>query len=191
MLISVIQTMEQGAQAKQELLERQLLCIARGEQEALEALYHGTRAAVYALALSLLKNPHDAEDVTQDTFVRVWESAPSYRPQGTPMAWILTVARNLARMKLRQGTKFAELDEEQWDAIPAECDLDMEERYLLQTVLAKLSDEERQIVLLHAVSGLKHREIAQLLERPLATVLSKYNRALKKLKTQLEGGDAL
>lgn len=191
MLMSMMQTMEQGAQAKQERLERLLVCVARGEQEALETLYHSTRAAVYALALSVLKNTHDAEDVTQDTFVRVWESAPSYRPQGSPMAWILTVARNLARMKLRQGGKFADLDEEQWDAIPAENGLDAEERFLLETALAKLSCEERQIVMLHAVSGLKHREIAHLLERPLATVLSKYNRALKKLRVQLEGGDAL
>ena len=192
MLMSMMQTIEQGAQKTQERLERLLLCVAGGEQEALEALYHGTRAAVYALALSLLKNTHDAEDVTQDTYVRIWENAAAaYRPQGSPMAWVLTVARNLARMKLRQSAKFAELDEQQWDAIPAECDLDVEERYLLQTALSKLSDEERQIVLLHAVSGLKHREIAHLLEKPLATVLSKYNRALKKLKTQLEGGDAL
>jgi RNA polymerase sigma-70 factor (ECF subfamily) len=187
----MMQTIEQGAQKTQERLERLLLCVAGGEQEALEALYHGTRAAVYALALSLLKNTHDAEDVTQDTYVRIWENAAAYRPQGSPMAWILTVARNLARMKLRQGAKYETLDEQQWDAIPAECDLAIEERHLLQTALAKLSDEERQIVLLHAVSGLKHREIARLLEKPLATVLSKYNRALKKLKTQLEGGDAL
>ncbi len=191
MLMSMIETMEQGAQAKRERLERLLLRVAGGEQEALEALYHGTRAAVYALALSLLKNTHDAEDVTQDTYVRIWENASAYRPQGSPMAWILTVARNLARMKLRQGAKFAELDEQQWEAIPAECDLDIGERHLLQTVLAKLSDEERQIVLLHAVSGLKHREIASLLERPLATILSKYARALKKLRAGLEGGDAL
>ena len=50
-------------------------------------------------------------------------------------------------------------------------------------------EQARRIVLLHAVTGLKHREIAQLLELPLATVLSKYHRALKKLKAQLEGDD--
>jgi RNA polymerase sigma-70 factor (ECF subfamily) len=53
-----------------------------------------------------------------------------------------------------------------------------------------LSDQERQIVVLHAVSGLKHREIAAALNLPLPTVLSKYNRALKKLKTHLSGGDS-
>lgn len=61
----------------------------------------------------------------------------------------------------------------------------------LDAALTALADDERQIVLLHAVTGWKHREIAGLLELPLSTVLSKYRRALLKLKTKLEGGDAL
>ena len=56
--------------------------------------------------------------------------------------------------------------------------------------LADLSDEERRVVLLHAVTGMKHREIAALLELPLPTVLSKYHRALKKMRSLLEGDDA-
>ena len=62
---------------------------------------------------------------------------------------------------------------------------------VLDAALTALADDERQIVLLHAVTGWKHREIAGLLELPLSTVLSKYRRALLKLKTKLEGGDAL
>ena len=61
----------------------------------------------------------------------------------------------------------------------------------VDAALTALADDERQIVLLHAVTGWKHREIAGLLELPLSTVLSKYRRALLKLKTKLEGGDAL
>ena len=88
-------------------------------------------------------------------------------------------------------TRQEQLDEEEWDAIPAEGPaLSPEERELLQTALAALEEQERRIVVLHAVTGLKHREIAQLLELPLATVLSKYHRALKKLKVRLEGDDA-
>ena len=56
-----------------------------------------------------------------------------------------------------------------------------------QEALARLSPEERQIVLLHAAAGLKHREIARLLELPLSTVLSKYHRGLKKLKALMKG----
>lgn len=63
-------------------------------------------------------------------------------------------------------------------------------RHVLRAALSVLSEQERQVVMLHAVTGLKHREIAQLLELPLATVLSKYRRALKKLNLLLEGDDA-
>ena len=171
-------------------LERLLLEVAAGELEALAQLYERTRTAVYGLALSYVKNAHDAQDVTQDTFVRVWDSAHQYRPQGSPMGWLLTVCRNLALMKLRQGARHVDLEEEEWDAIPAQQEgLTVEERELLQTALGQLEEQERRIVILHAVTGLKHREISALLELPLATVLSKYHRALKKMRVFLKGDD--
>ena len=71
-----------------------------------------------------------------------------------------------------------------------ECGLDVDESALLQHALAVIGEEERRIVMLHAVTGMKHREIAALLEMPLATVLSKYHRALKKMRIFLEGDDA-
>lgn len=187
MLMVMIQTMEYEAAAMKQRLEQLLAEVAAGEQDALAELYDRTRSAVYAMALSILKNSHDAQDITQDAFVRIWESAPGYRPQGSPMAWILTVTRNLARMKLRQGARQTDLDEQQWEAIPADAPgVTAEDRHLLQEALATLADEERRIVMLHAVTGLKHREIAELLELPTATVLSKYHRALKKLRTFTE-----
>jgi len=192
MLTVMIQTIEHGGGPDRKELEPLLIAVAAGEQEALAALYDRTRAAVYALAVSILKNIHDAQDVTQDAFVRVWDSAPQYRPQGSPMAWILTITRNLARMKLRRNARLIDLNDEQWEAIPADApSVTPEDRHLLQTALAALTDEERQVVMLHAVTGLKHREIAALLEMPLATVLSKYHRALKKLRTLVKGDDPL
>ena len=187
---TMIQTIRQEQDPAK--LEELILRVAAGEQQALEELYRRTRGAVYAVALSLLRNAHDAQDVAQDAFVRVWEGAAQYRPQGSPMAWLLTVARNLARMKLRQGARQAELSDEEWEAVPADSPaVTPEDRELLQGALASLEDQERQVVLLHAVTGLKHREIAQLMEMPLATVLSKYHRALKKLKTKMKGDGPL
>ena len=171
-------------------LEALLRQIAAGDRDALAELYAAARGAVYAMALSVLKNAEDARDVTQDTFVRVWTNAGQYKPTGSPMAWLLTVARNLARMKLRERGRRADLTEAEWDAIPAKAEaVTAEDRTVLQTALAGLKDDERQIVLLHAASGLKHREIAALLQIPTATVLSKYHRACKKLRAQLEGDD--
>ena len=180
-----------GAPSAREDLESLLLGVAAGDSHSLEELYHRTRTAVYGLVLSYLKHPQDAEDVTQDAFVRIWDTAASYRPQGKPMAWLLTVARNLALMRLRERGKTQELTDEEWSALPARApDVTPEDRHVLRAARSVLSAQERQVVMLHAVTGLKHREIAQLLELPLATVLSKYRRALKKLNLLLEGDDA-
>ena len=169
-------------------LEQLLLRVGGGDREAFARLYSLTRSAVYALALSVLRNSHEAQDAAQDVFVKVWESAPGYRPQGSPMAWLLTIARNLALSRLRQSGRQVSLDEAEWNAIPAQAPgISPEDRQVLQEALSRLSGEERQIVLLHAVAGLKHRETAQLLELPLSTVLSKYHRGLKKLKSLMKG----
>ena len=187
MLLTAQTTQRYGVEERRELDEL-LSGVAAGDREALAQLYRRTRTAVYGLALSYVKNAHDAQDVTQDTYVRVWDSAYQYKPQGSPMGWLLAVARSLALMKLRQGSRQEQLEDEEWDAIPAESPaVTPEDRQVLQQAMAALADEERQVVMLHAVTGLKHREIAHLLEMPLATVLSKYHRALKKLRVQLEG----
>lgn len=189
MLLAALQS-EYGVPDPQQL-EELMAGLAAGDREALAQLYHRTRAAVYGLALSILGSGHDAEDVTQDTYVTAWEKCHLYRPQGTPMAWLLTITRNLARMKLRDRGRTQDLGEEQWQAVPAQSpSVTTEDRAVLEAALNILSDQERQIVILHAASGLKHREIAKLLELPLPTVLSKYRRALSKLKTKLEGDDA-
>lgn len=67
-------------------LDEHLAGVALGQKESLSRLYLSTRDAVYGFALSLLKNPHDAEDVLQDAYLAVWNSAPGYRSQGKPMA---------------------------------------------------------------------------------------------------------
>ena len=183
-----VQTTEEEADRRALELERLLLQVGQGDREAFARLYSLARGSVYALALSLLQDAHEAQDTAQDTFVKVWESAPSYRPQGSPMAWMLTIARNLARSRLRRGGRQVGLEDEEWNAIPADLPaVSPEDRQVLQEALARLGEEERRIVLLHAVTGLKHREIAQLLELPLSTVLSKYHRGLKKLRALMKG----
>ena len=190
-MLSMLMTTEYTPAEDRHELQQLLIHIAGGEREALAELYRRTRAAVYGLALSYLKNAQDAQDLTQDVYVQVWDCAAQYRSTGSPMGWLLTVCRNLCLMRLRREERHAALSEEEWNAIPAqECGLDADERALLQGALASLSDEERRIVLLHAVTGMKHREIAALLELPLPTVLSKYHRALKKMRIFLEGDDA-
>lgn len=176
-----------------DLYERLIAEMAAGDTAALEQLYARTKSAVYGFALSILKNPQNAEDVMQDTYVRLFQAAAGYRAQGKPMAWILTIVRNFCLMKLRDQRADTPLDEEAWQrqADPDSFTESSADRMVLDAALRILSDEERQIVILHSVTGLKHREIAALLELPLSTVLSKYRRALSKLQKIMVKEEAL
>ncbi len=165
------------------VLDGYLARIAAGEQDALADLYHKTRPAVYGFALSILKNEHDAEDVLHDAYLQIWQAAGSYQGQGKPMAWILTITRNLALSRLRQQSRTEPLTMEDWqDRFADRETVSHEDRMALSALLPALEDTERQIVALHALSGLKHREIAEMMKMPLPTVLSKYHRAMKKLR---------
>lgn len=158
-----------------------MIQIAKGNKDALAQLYSQTKTSVYGFALSIVKNKSDAEDIMQDTYVKVYTNAKEYIPHGKPMAWILTITRNLSLMKLRAAKKLEispDLDREDLKN-PVEDTLN---RLVLSTAMKELSDEERQIIILHVVAGQKHREIASLLSLPLSTTLSKYRRALAKIK---------
>lgn len=193
-MILIWEAMAAEARLVQEpdILDSLLKRVAAGEQEALSDLYGRTRVAVYGFSLSYLKNGHDAEDITQDTFVQIWNHSSHYVSQGKPMAWILTIARNLSLEKLRKQSRIQDLSDNQRESFSIENPaFTTEDRVVLHAAFYSLSEEEQRVLLLHAVAGLKHREIAQILDLALPTVLSKYHRALKKLRLILEGDDAL
>lgn len=164
-------------------IETAIQRMARGDKEALADLYERTHTAIYAFIVSLLKDKHRADDVFQDVYLKVYEKADSYQAKGKPMAWMITIAKNQCLMQFRKVKQEESLEdvEELWVTNP-----DVEERLLLEAAFKQISDEERNIIVLHVLSGLKHREIARILDLPLATVLSKYHRAMKKLKGLLE-----
>ena len=160
--------------------------IADNDMAAFEEFYRQTERVVYAFVLSTVKNHDDALDVVQDTYLKIRAAAHLYKPMGKPMAWVFTIARNLSISKLRFKQKHDSLE-----TTDLENDLsfsyvtDNDDRLVLQTALKILSSEETEIILLHAISGFTHREIANNLEMKLSTVLSKYHRGLKKLKKYL------
>ena len=167
-------------------LEALLRQIAAGRSPALESLYSRTSTSVYGFALSILKNTHDAEDILHDCYVTIYTAAEGYRAARKPMAWIMTITRNLCLQKLRERRKLADLPQEDWEPyLESREEITPEDRLVLSACMESLSDEERHIVVLHAVSGFRHREIAALMALPLPTVLSKYTRALKKLRQRL------
>lgn len=156
--------------------------IAEGDRDALASLYQSTSTSVYAYALSILKSAIDAQDILHDSYVAIWNKAKNYHSQEKPMAWIITITRNLCYNKLQQNKRYISADEV---FRPSNPDLDPESALLLRSCMQALTEEERQIVVLHAVSGCSFRQIAELLQLKTPTVASKYRRALQKLKTIL------
>lgn len=167
-------------------LDEYILDMAAGDSSALAALYEEASPAVFGFALSILKNRQDAEDVLQDCFISAYGGAGGYSSRGKPMAWLLTIARNRCMQKLRERKRTSDIPEEDWERYLESLDrVTPEDKIVLSECMRTLTDEERQIVVLHAVGGFKHREIAELTELPLPTVLSKYSRAIKKLRKHL------
>lgn len=124
------------------------------------------------------------------TYLQIYSAAGQYSSKGKPLAWILTITRNLSLMKIRERQKTVDLPPEEWkDSLTMLPNLTPEDRLVLENCIGQLTDEERQIVMLHAVSGFKHRELAEVLALPLSTVISKYSRAIKKLKQLLTEGE--
>lgn len=161
-----------------------LLRIADGDNDAFEELYYETYQSVYAYLMSLTKDPDDAQDLMQDTYIRIRGACHLYKDQGMPMAWILRIAKNLFLMKIRKEgnrdnaiSELKILDKSTFDNIE-----DVDTRMYLNKLFTQISEEERNIIILHVVGGLKNREIAEALGIPIGTVLSKYNRAIKKLQ---------
>ena len=181
-----------GNISEMEKIDRCISDIAQHHHEhaALEQLYLCIKDAVYGYALSILKNTYDAEDVLHDCCLAVYQSAHTYASDGKPMAWIFTIARNLCLDKLRNRSRFADLPEEDWEPyLESNERVSPEDRIVLEHCLRDLADDEREILLLHLLSGMKHREIAALTDRPLSTILSKYHRALKKMRELLKEED--
>ncbi len=153
--------------------------IGQGDRDALAKLYQATSTAVYAYALSIVKHPQDAEDVLQDCYVAIFRNAGSYRPQDKPMAWIITITKNLCLKLLRRQQRYISTDSED---LFSRLDADPDDRLMLQSCMKVLTAEEQQIVILHAVAGFTHRQIAAFLNLKHGTVLSKYHRAIQKLR---------
>lgn len=190
MILFCIMPDEQNIQIQPDakMLESLLMRISNEDISALEQLYQQTYHAIYGFILSIMKNQHDAEDILQDTYIKIKTGAHLYKPKGKPLAWIFVIARNLSYMKLRHEKLYASTAiQELENSLDFSAVENNEDRLLLDAAFSILSDEERQIVILHANTGMKHREIAVLLKLPLSTVLSKYNRALKKLRIYMEG----
>lgn len=168
--------------------DRLIKKVAKYDSVAFEQLYNDASGAVFGLAMSILGNQADADDVVQETFISIYNNASNYKGKGKAMAWIFTIARNNALMKIRDRKKHSHVDLDEVYNVGEEntVDDDMYKENLISVLLETLKDDERQIVVMHAMSNMKHKDIANIMKLPLSTVLSKYKRSLEKLRNKME-----
>lgn len=177
--------------------------IAEGEEEALGLLYDRLGSAVYSLCLRIVHDPGAAEELTQETFVRLWRSAASFSEErGRVSSWLLRIAHNLAlnEIRRRQSRPIAAPADE-WDAVVAaaadpsgEGDpvvaTGMRERAeAVRRALAELPPPQRQAIELAFFGGLSQAEVAAALGDPLGTVKSRIRIGMQHLRERLLAAD--
>ena len=147
---------------------------------------------VYGLLVRLVGRPDVAEDLTQETLLRAFRSFDTYRPEGKFRAWVFRIAVNLARDWIRRRPREAatSLDDTADPQALASLGKDMPPDGLMTTgertrrveaALARLSEADREVLVLRYYGGLAFKDIARATGEPLGTVLARAHRALKKL----------
>jgi RNA polymerase sigma-70 factor (ECF subfamily) len=177
-----------------ELIQR----IANGDQAAFAALYDRLSPILYSMALRMMNDAVEAEDVLQDGFVYIWQRANTFdASRGSPISWTITIVRHKAidrlRVRLRgerlreRASASPELASDKDDQSAVEPFL-REQRAQVKSALAKLPGEQREALQLAFFSGLTHQQIAAKIATPLGTVKARIRRGLLQLRQLLQSG---
>lgn len=167
---------------------------ASGDEGAFASLYDETNSLVYGLALRMLGNVEDAEEVTLDVYNQVWRIARSFDAQrGTVTAWLMTLSRTRSLDKIRARASRAK----NVDPLPEQFDLPSpdispedqtsasQQRKLVLAALNQLPSEQRRALELAYFQGLSHSELAERLGEPLGTVKTRIRLGMIKLRELL------
>jgi RNA polymerase sigma-70 factor (ECF subfamily) len=167
--------------------------LARGDREGLDELFRRYRVVAFRVAYRLLGNEADALDAVQDGFVKVVRHVGRFRGRCTLKTWVLRVVSNaaldLGRQRQRRRSRLADAvrgrpTEYDPDLRPTELDR-ADLRGLVAQALAELPDAQRQTFVLHVEGGLSYREVAETLNVPIGTVMSRLFFARKRLQSIL------
>lgn len=169
--------------------------IRGGDEQAVAELYDRYAAMALGLALKIVRDPQEAEDVVHDAFVAIVERADQYKPErGTVVAWLVTTVRNLALDRTRRRARRAQITEEELRHVPTEPVPDPEsiawlarEREAVRAALSTLSKAQRDTLYIAFFEGLSYPDIAERENIPLGTVKSRAARALAALRAAFEG----
>ena len=148
-----------------------------------EQFYNETSKQVYFTALGILKESTLAEDIMQETYISFLESVDRYKKGGNIYAYLTVIARNKSLNHLKKAGRII-YDDEIIKTIGYEPDTGTDG---VEEILSLLENpEEREIVVYHVFLDYKFKEIAQIMKKPLGTVLWRYNKAMKTLREKVE-----
>ncbi|MBD3169951.1 MAG: sigma-70 family RNA polymerase sigma factor [candidate division Zixibacteria bacterium] len=169
--------------------------IVQKDEKALSVFYDMHGRLIYSLVLKLLGNKPDAEEVTQETFLKVWDNAEKYNGnKGSVKSWLVTMARRLAIDKTRskhykmrnRESAFAAPDgsgpDSQQSGKKVESADYLAEAREIKEALAKLDDQCRNVIHLSYYEGYSHSEISKHLNMPLGTVKHRIRQGVEKLR---------
>lgn len=161
-----------------------------GEDEALRELVQRHIPAVYGFIFRMVGDAHAAEDLSQDTFVKIWKNLRRYDVTKPFRTWLFAIAKNVAidYLRKKKNPTFSEIENEDGQEIsdtiqdvqplPPEILERAELAQDLERALLQIPPESRSIILMHEMEDLTFQEIADALKKPMNTVKSRYRRAL-------------
>lgn len=166
--------------------------VADGDQAAIAELYDRYRQVVFGLALRVLRDRGEAEEVHLDTFLQVWRTASRYDPgRGSVSAWLMTLTRSRAIDRLRARPRPAMATEDLGAAAadaapgPEEAMEQVLRQRRVTRALSALSEPQRRAIALAYYRGLSHSEIAATLGEPLGTIKTRIRGGLRALRDSL------
>jgi RNA polymerase sigma-70 factor, ECF subfamily len=178
--------------------DRALVTAVRsGDRDAFGLLVDRETAAVYRTCLRILGRPHDAEDVTQESFVAAYRSIGQFRGEGSLRGWLLRIATRQSYRRLAQRRPDAELDAigearlADTSADPTRVVVAEERREDVRRAVNELTDPYREVVALRFFGEMSLAEVAEATGRPINTVKTHLRRGLERLRPALvpEGSD--
>jgi len=164
--------------------------VQEGEMVSYNTLVNRYKDRLFNVLYRMLSSEDEANDLLQETFLRVWQHKMSYDFRFAFSTWIYTIALNLARNELRRRKKIKFLDifdfADKLTAKEEKKDTSANLKTLLESEMKRLPEKYKTAFLLRDVDNLSYEEIAQVLGVPLGTVKSRVNRARAILRTRLK-----